>query len=147
MTAKVTAYYLHGHGRTPVVVRTVEEMDRLVDDLLAQPFDNSVSTMYSSARPNRPNGLPDHELAVAVSAEDGVGGLWFNGDGANWYTRGTPSRYDQVFYYYMGSEREFPHDSEIPLDLVRQAAREFLLNGGQRPTCVAWQKFLPFDNG
>ncbi|GIG89128.1 Imm1 family immunity protein [Plantactinospora endophytica] len=145
MTGKVTAYYLHEHGDGPVVVRTPGEMDRLIDDLLTQPFDNSVCTMYSSARPDRPNGFPDHEFAVAVNLEDAVGGLWFTGDGASWYTLGGPSRHDQVFYYYMESERDFPHDSEIPLDLVRQAAQEFLVTGGQRPTCVSWQRMPPSD--
>ncbi|WP_422772460.1 Imm1 family immunity protein [Plantactinospora sp. WMMC1484] len=145
MTGDVTAYYLHQHGDAPVVVRTVEEMDRLIDDLLSQPFDNSVCTMYSSARPDRPNGFPDHEFAVAVNPEDAVGGLWFDDFDANWYTLGTPSRHDQVSYYYMESERDFPHDSEIPLALVRQAAREFLVSGGQRPTCVSWQRVPPPD--
>ncbi|MEQ4300502.1 Imm1 family immunity protein [Plantactinospora sp. B6F1] len=108
MTGVVTAYYLFEHNDAPVVVQTADEMDRLIDDLLAQPFDNSVCTMYSSARRDRTNGFPDHEFAVAVNPEDSVGGLWFDDFDTNWYTRGTPSRHDQVFYYHAGSERDFP---------------------------------------
>ncbi len=30
-------------------------------------------------------------------------------------------------------------DSEIPLDVVRRAAHEYLTSGGQRPTAPTWQ--------
>ncbi|GAA3752190.1 hypothetical protein GCM10022225_40720 [Plantactinospora mayteni] len=50
-----------------------------------------------------------------------------------------------MFYYHAGSERDFPHDSEIPLDLIRQTAQEFLVAGGKRPTCVCGQRMPPPD--
>lgn len=45
----------------------------------------------------------------------------------------------QVAYCAIGHRREFPDHSEIPVDLVRQAVKEFLISGGQRPECVQWQ--------
>ncbi|WP_406601295.1 Imm1 family immunity protein [Micromonospora yasonensis] len=35
---------------------------------------------------------------------------------------------------------EFPPNSEIPIDLMRRAVKEFCLSGGQRPPCVQWEK-------
>jgi hypothetical protein len=40
----------------------------------------------------------------------------------------------------LGHVREFMPGSEIPIDLVRQAVKEFLGSGGQVPTCIEWQK-------
>jgi hypothetical protein len=56
-----------------------------------------------------------------------------------WFSQGTPSSRDEVFYNYMGNDTDFPHDSEISIGLLRQAAKEFLHHGGDRPTCVTWQ--------
>jgi len=36
----------------------------------------------------------------------------------------------------MGNDTEFPHDSEIPIGLLRQAAKDFLQHSGERPTGV-----------
>jgi hypothetical protein len=38
-----------------------------------------------------------------------------------------------------GEEHTFPIDSEVPIDLIRQAVKEFLASGG-RPSCVRWQR-------
>jgi hypothetical protein len=42
-------------------------------------------------------------------------------------------------YYYMGSDTEYPADAEVPIDMVRQAAHEYMASGGDRPTAVDWQ--------
>ena len=89
--------------------------------------------------------IPDHEFGVAVDAEDGVGSLWYLGDGDTWNSLGARSTRDEVFYCYMGNDRGFPIDSLISLDLVRQATKEFLATGGQRPTCVRWQPYRAGD--
>jgi hypothetical protein len=133
----VKAYYRHEHGDEPVLVETAADADALVDALLAEPYDNSVAALYVEGRLNEA-GVPDHELLVAVNHEDKVGGLRFMGDGGTYFSAGSPSRHDEVVYYYMGSEREFPHASEIPVDVVKQAVRDFLENQGHRPTGVAW---------
>ncbi|MEU5083618.1 MULTISPECIES: Imm1 family immunity protein [Streptomyces] len=46
----------------------------------------------------------------------------------------------EVCYSIMGSATEFPSCSEIPISLVRQAVKEFLLSGGRQPTCIEWQE-------
>jgi hypothetical protein len=143
MSHPVQAYFRHEHDEAPVVIGNADDADRLVDALLVEPFDNSMCTMYSTGRPELPDGLPDHEFAVAVNAEDGVGGLWYSGDDGSWFSRGTPSRHEQVYYCYMGSERDFPIDSEVPIETLRQAVREFLTSGGARPTCLTWQPYRP----
>lgn len=138
MEHTVEAYFRHGHGEHPVLVSTDDEMDALVDQLLAEPFENSIAACYSLDRPFNAAGVPDHELYLAVNAKAGVGSLSYTGERV-WYSQGTPSNRDEVFYCYMGNDTDFPHDSEVSIGLLRQAAKEFLTNGGNRPTCVTWQ--------
>jgi hypothetical protein len=138
MSFTAKAYYKRGHGENPVLLRTGEDVDSLVDALLVEPFSNSMANLYIVERP-RVNGFPDHEFGVAVDAEDGVGSLCYLGEGESWNSLGDRSTREEVVYFYMGSDREFPIDSVVGLDRVRQAAKEFLASGGQRPTCVQWQ--------
>jgi hypothetical protein len=144
MSFSAEAYYEHGHGEAPVIVRTDADVDALVDALLAQPPSNSVATLYIIERPHNTAGFPDHELGIGVYAVGGVGGVWYYNPGGNWYTLGAHSDRDEVYYFYMGNDRSFPIDSEIPIDLIRQTAKEFLASGGERPACVRWQPF-PID--
>lgn len=44
-----------------------------------------------------------------------------------------------VGYHLLGHSREFVAGSEIPVDLIRQALKEFLAFGGKRSTCIEWQ--------
>ncbi|WP_353962457.1 Imm1 family immunity protein [Streptomyces sp. NBC_01221] len=46
----------------------------------------------------------------------------------------------EVTYFVAENPTEFPATAEIPLALVRQAAKEFLSSGGRRPTCTQWQE-------
>lgn len=139
MSYSAEAYYEGDHRDHPVIVRCDDDVDALIDTLLANPFHNSMATLHVIERPGR-NGRPDHELGVAVDAEGGVGGLWYlNSTAGAWHTLGNRSQRDEVFYCFVGNARDFPIDSEIPLDLLRQATKEFVSSGGQRPTCVRWQ--------
>lgn len=113
-------------------------MDALIDDLLSEPFDNSIAALYVQGRDNK-LGLPDHELQVAVNAQDNVGALRYMGGSGTYFAKGTTSRYDEVAYYYMGNDHGFPRDSDLPLDAVRAAAKEFLASGGERPQRVQWR--------
>jgi hypothetical protein len=134
----VEAYFRHEHDDDPVILRNADDADRLVDALLAEPFDNSVATLYALSRPMLPSGVPDHEMLIGVNAEDGVGGLRYMG-GGTWYAAGATSRHEEVYYRYTGHERDFPRDSEISIDLVRLAVKEFLATNGERPTVVGWR--------
>lgn len=59
-----------------------------------------------------------------------------------WFSKATPgpewSAADRILYYYMNCDTEYPADSEIPLDVVRRAAHEFMETNGQRPTSPVW---------
>lgn len=136
--ATVKAYFKHGHGAAPVRVSTPEEVDALIDALLKEPFDNSVVALYVEGRLNKA-GVPDHELLVAVNADDQVGALNYMGSAGSFFAKGATSKYEEAVYYYMGHDREFPRDSALPLDVVRQAAKEFLASGGERPEGVGWE--------
>jgi Immunity protein Imm1 len=139
MSYSAEVYYNGSHRDHPVIVRTDGEVDALIDALLAEPFSNSMANLYIIERP-RPNGLADHELSIAVDADSGVGGLWYlNSVEGTWFSRGARSNRDEVFYCFVGHDRDFPPDSEISIALIRQATKEFLASGGQRPSCVQWQ--------
>jgi hypothetical protein len=139
MSYSAEAYFKEEHRDSPVIVRTDADVDALIDALLAEPFSNSMANLYIVERIPGPKGITDHELGVGVDAEDGVGGLWYLGDGDTWFSLGERSQRDTVFYCFTDHDREFPINSIIPLDLVRQATKEFLASGGRRPTCVQWQ--------
>jgi hypothetical protein len=134
----VKAYYKHEHGETPLRLQTPQDVDQLIDGLLAEDYSNSVAALYVEGRLNAA-GVPDHELLVAINNEDGdVGALRYMGGGGTYYSRGQAGGDKEVTYYYTGSDREFPADSEMPIEEVRTAVREFLASG-ERPASVEWQ--------
>ncbi|MFI0967903.1 Imm1 family immunity protein [Streptomyces sp. NPDC021080] len=40
----------------------------------------------------------------------------------------------------VANPREFLEPTVVPIDVVRQAVKEFVLSGGQRPTCLEWRE-------
>jgi hypothetical protein len=141
MNFTIQAYYRAEHGETPVIIRTADDVDALIDALLAESFSNSMAKLYVRERPSLIGDIPDHEFGVAVDAEDGVGGLWYLGDKKTWHSLGERGKRDEVFYCYVDNDRPFPVDSIVSIDLLRQATNEFLASGGERPTCVRWQPY------
>jgi hypothetical protein len=140
MSYSVAAYYKRGE---PIAASTDEEVDSLVDDLLAAGFENSIAKLHVRERALSAAGFPDHQLRVAVNAEDNVGSLHYMGPSFAGFSKGNVSKRDEVFYYYVDHDHEFPRDSEISIDLIRRAVKEFVASGGERPTCVEWQKESP----
>ncbi len=136
----VVAYWRHDHGQQPVVARAPADADRLVDQLLTEPFDHSVAALYVVQRPLNPVGLPDHELRIAVDAAGDTGGLRYMGGPGTWFSAGAVSRHDHVCYHHMGWAAPFPRDSELPVHQIRAAVGEFMTTGGRRPTCIGWQR-------
>lgn len=133
----VKAYYKHEHDAEPLRLETAADVDQLIDGLLAEDYERSVAALYVEGRINAA-GAPDHELLVAVNNEDGdVGALRYMGGGGNYFSRGQAGGDKEVTYYYTGSDREFPADSELPLAQIREAVKEFL-DTGERPTTVEW---------
>ncbi|WP_433262742.1 Imm1 family immunity protein [Actinosynnema sp. CS-041913] len=82
-------------------------------------------------------------LNVGVHGGTRRGALYYAEDGAEWFSVGEPEPSgrpaDRLLYYYMNNSTEFPGDCEIPLDVVRLAAHEYMTTGGERPTVSAWQ--------
>lgn len=141
MSYSAEAYYDQEHGEHPVIVRTAEDVDALVDAVAAADFSTSLVNLYITERPRNAAGVPDHELGVGVDAERAVGALSYLGPGGTWYSLGMPTDLpDGVCFFYLGNDTPFPSDSEIPLTLLRRAVKEFLASGGDRPTCVGWQR-------
>jgi hypothetical protein len=138
----VSAYYTHDHDKG-VTLRTAEDADALVDDLLTQPFANSVAALYADTRPESPSGYPDHELRIAIDAEAKVGGIRYAGGDTSdvTYVPGSTSAREEMFYLYMSHDEGWPQDSAVGLDQVRRAVREFVEGNGARPESFEWRQW------
>lgn len=140
MTYTADAYFKHEHGEQPVRVTSPEEIDRLIDAVLAASFSNSLAMIYLRDRPELASGGPDHQIRLGVNAEDKVGSICLVLDGKVWFTKGEHMRPDEVFYNYMGNAADFPQDSEVPLDVLRTAVKEILAGGGVLAESVQWSE-------
>jgi len=136
------AYYLTSHGDDPEMLSSPEDVDAFIDRLLEQPIENNLAEMYLVERLQPEESFPNHQFYVGVDRERGVGALKFNdadGGFASWAPWDAEA--DSPSYYcLMGNETEFPAGSDVPIDFVRRAVKEFLASGGQRPTSVQWQE-------
>jgi hypothetical protein len=142
MTVRAEVRYRLFHDvRTAEPLTSTEDVDALIDALLAGPANENLAQVHSLERSPMPSGYPDHELLVGVDSSRGVGLLTFMDATGNWVTVGEPTDEEWVVYFIATHYTELPGSSEIAVDLVRQAAREFVMSGGQRPTCVEWQAY------
>jgi hypothetical protein len=143
MTMPITVRAFYNNGQGPTLIDTPADVDAVVDAVLAEPFENSVIALYSTARPLMESGVPDHEMRVAIFAEAKVGGIRYAGDDGtaegSWYVPGQVSQRDEVFYYYQGHDQGWPQDSEVSIEDVRRAIKEFVANGGARPASMEWR--------
>ncbi|PIM69662.1 hypothetical protein CTU88_27190 [Streptomyces sp. JV178] len=137
--SRAQAYYRREHGDNPVLLQSPSDVDALIDTLLASRPSENLAALHSLERPLMPAGVPDHELLVGAYGDLQVGVLAFMDDG-NWVSFDPSDGRGEVSYSIMGNATEFPDHSEVSIDLVRQAVKEFLSSGGQRPTCVQWQE-------
>lgn len=125
------------HTKGSLLVDSVEGVDSFIDSLLDGQHDRNCAVVYSLDRPLLPSGYWDHEMAVGVDRVTQVGTVTFV-DESNHAPRGSMNR-GIVEYMLLGHVREFMPGSEISIELVRQAVKEFLTGGGQLPTCIEWQ--------
>ncbi|MBW4716991.1 Imm1 family immunity protein [Saccharothrix obliqua] len=124
----------------PTIVRDPAELDAALDIVAGWPG-RIIVDVYVAANPARA------VFNVGVHGEAGRGALYYSGDGGAWFSQGAPgpdrSPVETILYYYMNSDTEYPADSEIPLDVVRRAAHEYMTTGGNRPTVTDWQVRRP----
>ena len=140
MQHRVEARYRREHGEAPVILSTSEDVEALIDALLTGPSYHNLAQLHSLDRPRLPSGYPDHELLVGVNRDLPVGVLAFmDAESGNVVTLDSSEGRGEVPYLIMGQLTEFPDHSEVPIELVRQAVKEFLATGGKRPSCVQWQ--------
>ncbi len=142
------AYYRADQPDQPVIITSTADMDAMIDDLLTQPPGHTFATVYIRERPFSPAGFPDHELGIGVDARTGTGVLIHSGPNG----RGARGSYvshnlagrraDRHAYHHFHLEQVVPARSDVPLDDLRRAAREFLATGGSRPDTVQWQQYV-----
>ncbi|MGW1340221.1 Imm1 family immunity protein [Kribbella sp. NPDC002412] len=142
MTYSAEAYF---RDDEPTILTSAAEIDELIDTLLSAGPQYSVAALAIRERPRSELGLPDHEFELAVNADGKSGGLRYAGrrgeESGVWYAVGEQSGHEPLMYGHAGNETPFPSDSELPLDVVRAAAKEFLAIGGDRPSSVAWREW------
>ncbi|WP_031064561.1 Imm1 family immunity protein [Streptomyces sp. NRRL WC-3742] len=126
------------HTRAPGQLSSADDVDSFIDALLNGRHDRNCAVVYSLDRPTLPSGYRDHELAVGVDRIARTGALTL-ADDENLVSKGTVDR-GIGEYMLLGHVREFMPGSEIPIENVRQAVKEFLENGGRLPTCIEWQE-------
>ncbi|MFC6090828.1 Imm1 family immunity protein [Saccharothrix lopnurensis] len=123
-----------------VTVRTQAELDAVLDAVAA--WDGRVIVHLKPARPVDVN-MRRRTLDVGVHGNSDRGALVYDSPDGRWYSKAafdtSANRDERILYYYMNSDTEYPADSEIALDVVRQAAHEYLATEGQRPTSPTWQ--------
>ncbi|WP_437104705.1 Imm1 family immunity protein [Streptomyces sp. enrichment culture] len=110
---------------------------RQCDDLEVSALPQT--SLHSLERPLMPAGFPDHELLVGANGDLQLGVLAFTDEKVMVSFDPLAGR-PEVCYSIMGSATEFPSCPEIPISLVRQAVKEFLLSGGRQSTCIEWQE-------
>jgi len=138
---RAEARYLQEHGKSPVAITSASDIDALMEALIVGPEYHNMAQVHSLERPSLPSGYPDHELLVGLDGDSQRGVLAFmDAEAGNLVTLGASGEGGKdLSYYIVGQLTEFPGNSEIPIELVRQALNEFLLSGGKRPTSVQWQ--------
>ncbi|MEU4806414.1 Imm1 family immunity protein [Actinosynnema sp. NPDC023587] len=124
-----------------VTVRTPAELDAVLDTVAG--WDGRIIVHLKPARPVD-LAMRRMTLDVGVHGDTGRGALVYTSPNGLWFSKAESgsdsSGGDRILYYYMNSDTEYPVDCEIPLDVVRRAAHEYLTTGGQRPTAPTWQE-------
>lgn len=142
MAVRAEAQYRREHGEEPRIIDSAQGVDSVIDDLLVPAtgvLKENLASVYSLERERLPFGTPDHEFMIGVDWELEVGLVAFSDASGNFVSRGSSSGRVDPVYFQQGHLTEFSAYSEIPIPLVRRAAKEFLISGGKRPTCVQWQ--------
>lgn len=122
------------HAATPAVVRTVEELDALVDRIIADAASDPIPAAAQVVVQDAPDG--NLYLEVGLGPQRGVVTAIGPGGGLS---KGDTSRHGTVTYDFAGHTAELPASAELPINEVRQALREYLTSGGELPQTVAFE--------
>jgi hypothetical protein len=132
-------YYRRGYCEGAPLLTSPDVVDGLIDMLLMGEVFHNLAHLYSLDRELLPSGDPDHELLVGVDRSRPVGVLEFMDADGNVVTLGQETGRGEVTYHIARNPTELPDRTEVPIELIRQAVMEFVMSGGQRPTCVERQ--------
>lgn len=117
-------------GDPTILVSTPEDMDALLDRVQRETKDATVPPMLECSVSGDPM-----RGACNIGVGHDKGFLMFmTPEPAQ--TEGDPTLAGEVAYDYMGHLREIPARFEVPMDVVRAGAREFVRTG-TFPACVA----------
>ncbi|MFB7233728.1 Imm1 family immunity protein [Streptomyces sp. NPDC056269] len=137
---KARAHYETGHWFQPQEIETPEDVDRVIDFLLSAKEEyHSAAKFLSLNRNILPSGFPDHEFIVGVNPVHRKGAIIFGYEAFNFATLGDSESGEEILYHVAGHEAYFPENCELPVDHIREAAKEFVFSGGELPTCVTWK--------
>lgn len=141
MTYTARANHKRGHSTSPTQITSPQDIDALILGLSTDDGDNTIAGIYINERPTTAQGLPDHELRIAIDGDRKVGAIRYMSGNNAWYAVGQKSDLDEVLYFYMGHDEQYPQDSELTIDEIRTATNEFLTSGGNRPTSPTWSEW------
>lgn len=128
----VSVQVIYAYEQDQITISDSGELDTILDQVAAEaPID---------APPLVALDMPDRERSMMVGLRGAVGVLNFvdfTGP-VSAASRSDSTGVPTPAYFYCDSWTGLPADTEIPIEVVRQAAREFLATG-ERPSCVTWQ--------
>ncbi|HEY3956207.1 MAG TPA: Imm1 family immunity protein [Streptosporangiaceae bacterium] len=88
--------------------------------------------------PADPGDGPRPELVLTIGAVDSPV-YWYERDGREHASQGTAHDEEPEFEYFCGGQQSYaPAWSLIPHEQAREAARQFVATGGQRPDNITW---------
>jgi hypothetical protein len=141
MTYTARANHKRGQSNSTAQITGPQDIDALILELSTDDGDNTLAGIYINERPTTAQGLPDHELRIAIDNKRKVGAIRYISGNNAWHATGQKSDLDEVLYFYMGHDEQYPQDSETTIAEIRTATNEFLTSGGARPTSPTWSEW------
>jgi Immunity protein Imm1 len=133
MKARLKIYFEYEHGDDPVYVDTPEGVDTLLDQVAADYWHDWPVLLEVTIA----DSVGKEHMHAGVYHDRGM--VWYSSpEQPACYSKGV-SHDDELTYYYMENDRQFPSDADVPLDVVKLAVREFMVTHGDRPSNVTWQ--------
>jgi hypothetical protein len=118
-------------GDPAIMVHTVQELDALVERVIAAGRGGTVAAMVEISVAGD-SGSPTLEVGLGTTK----GFIHYLARDADPWTAGGSTLTGDVLYDYMGSVQEVPAHVEVPIGVVREGLREFLASG-RKPAAMA----------